>query len=76
MTKLNNYDVYAEYDPSIMCRYIYELSDMFSSFYNDCNIAGEKNVDIKNFYIAICIMTYKILNEVLEILSIDVPDRM
>lgn len=70
------YDAYAEYDPSIMCRYIYELSDMFSSFYNDCNIAGEKNADIKNFYITICIMTYKILNEVLEILSIDVPDRM
>ncbi len=70
------YDAYIEYDPSIMCKYIYELSDMFSSFYNDCNIASEKNESVKNYYIAICIMTYKILNEILEILSIDVPDKM
>ncbi len=70
------YDAYIEYDPSVMCKYIYELSDMFSSFYNDCNIANEENLNVRNYYITICIMTYKILNEILEILSIDVPDRM
>ena len=70
------YTSYEQYDPSILCRYIYELADMFSSFYNDCSIVGEQNSAIKNYYIAICIMVYKTINEVLGILAIDVPDKM
>ena len=70
------YDAYVNYDPSILCKYIYELSNDFNTFYHEHNIINETNIYNKNIYIFILTLIDKLLRDVLSILAIDVPDKM
>ncbi|MBR1844100.1 MAG: arginine--tRNA ligase [Lachnospiraceae bacterium] len=69
-------EAYKSYDPSVLCKYIYELSNDFNSFYHDHSIIGEKNLQKRNFYISLLVVIDKIIRDVLGILVIDVPERM
>ena len=69
-------EAYKSYDPSVLCKYIYELSNDFNSFYHDHSIIGEKNLQKRNFYISLLVVIDKIIRDVLGILAIDVPERM
>lgn len=69
-------DAYNNYDPSAICKYIYELSDSFNSFYHEHNIINETNQNKKHLYIMISTIVDKILRDALNILAIDVPERM
>ena len=67
---------YKNYDASIICKYIYELSNDFNSFYHDHNIINEQDTNIKNLYIIVCSITDKLIRDALSILAIDIPDKM
>lgn len=69
-------EAYKSYDPSVLCKYIYELSNDFNSFYHDHSIIGEENLQKRNFYISLLVVIDKIIRDVLGILAIDVPERM
>lgn len=69
-------DSYKNYDVSIICKYIYELSNDFNSFYHEHNIKNETNIFIKNFYISVLHIVDTILRDALNLLAIDVPDKM
>lgn len=62
--------------PHILCDYAYKLAQEFSSFYGNCHILSESNQDIRNSRLALCAKTHKTLLTILEILGIEVPDRM
>lgn len=69
-------EAYKYFDPSIICKYVYELSNYFNSFYHEHNIINEKNDNIKFFYADVCKMVDNILRDAMSILAIDIPDRM
>ena len=67
---------FKDYDTSVICKYIYELSNDFNSFYHDHNIINERDTDKKDLYIIICNITDKLIRDALSILAIDIPDKM
>lgn len=67
---------YNNYDTSVICKYIYELSDDFNSFYHDHNIISEEDINKKMLYIIVCIITDRLIRDALSILAIDIPDKM
>ena len=69
-------DAYNNYDTSIICKYIYELSNDFNSFYHEHSIINETDADKKALYIIVCNIIDKIIRDALSILAIEIPDRM
>ncbi|MCQ2609408.1 MAG: arginine--tRNA ligase [Lachnospiraceae bacterium] len=67
---------YVDYSPSYICKYIYDLSDKFNTFYHEHNILNESDMDKKNYMIYLCIKVKKILLDALYLLGIECPDRM
>lgn len=64
------------YTPHILCDYAYHLAQEFSSFYGNCHILSETNEDLKNGYLALCQRTHAQLTEILDLLAIEIPERM
>ena len=69
-------NAYKDYDPSLICKYIYELSNDFNSFYHDHNILNEQDTNKRDLYIIICSITDRLIRDALSILAIDIPDKM
>ena len=69
-------NAYMEYDPSVLCKYIYELSNAFNSFYHEFNVSKEEDDNKKNLYLFLLSCIYKIIKDILDILSIDIPKAM
>lgn len=69
-------DSYKNYDTSILCKFIYELSNEFNSFYHEHSIINEQDGHKKALYIIICNVVDKLIRDALSILAIEVPDKM
>ena len=64
------------YSPSNICHYVFELSKLFNSFYQDEKIIDGKNNETTSFKIALSDMTSLTINRSLSLLGIDVPESM
>ncbi len=62
--------------PHILCTYLYKLSVLFSSFYENCRIIGISNTDICNSRLQLSIITSTILKKGLNLLGINTLDRI
>ena len=69
-------DAYKNYDTSVICKYIYELSDDFNSFYHEHSIINETDENKKSLYIVVCNIVDRIIRDALSILAIEIPDKM
>ena len=67
---------YAEKAPHKICQYIYEVSNSFNGFYHDTKILAETNEDLKKGYIALISLTKAVLEQCIDLLAIECPDRM
>ncbi len=67
---------HAEYAPHKLCQYIYEVSDAFNGFYHDVKILSEEDSQRKESYIALISLTRQALETCVDMLGIEVPDRM
>lgn len=65
-----------ECKPHFIARYIYELSQVFNSFYAACPVMHETNEVKKNLRIYLVKKTGDILKQWLELLWIPVPNKM
>lgn len=63
-------------NPSLLANYIFELSKIFNDFYQNVNILNYENIIQSNFRFNLSIFTGKILNKGMQILGINMPDRM
>jgi len=69
--------VISESMPNLLCNYLYELASLYMSFYEACPILKEGiDDDIKQSRLALCLNISKTLKQGLDILGIDVMDRM
>jgi arginyl-tRNA synthetase len=69
--------VISECTPNLLCNYLYELASLYMSFYEACPILKEGISDeVKESRLALCQVIAKTLKQGLDILGIEVMDRM
>jgi len=59
--------------PNLICNYAYELATIFSKFYENCKVLGSEN---ESFRVALVMKTKEILEKCLDLLGIEVPEKM
>jgi arginyl-tRNA synthetase len=64
------------YTPHVLCDYVYRLANAFSSFYGNCHILSEPDEGLRASRLRLCAMVLAQLVLVLDLLGIDVPERM
>lgn len=66
----------AELAPHKLCQYIYELANVFNSFYHGNRILTEEDADKKAEWIGLLGITLKILETSIDLLAFEAPDKM
>ena len=64
-----------KYEPSILTSYLLELAKAFNQYYNKYRISTD-DVNLRKLGIIICIITSKILVKGMNILGIEMPEKM
>ena len=64
------------FSPAMIANYAYELAKAFNSFYQDTPILREENAAIKAFRVRLCAIVATTLKNTMNILGIEVPERM
>jgi arginyl-tRNA synthetase len=62
--------------PHILCEHAYKLAQEFSAFYAACHILSESDSALRQSRLALCDLTYRQLALILDLLGIEIPDRM
>jgi arginyl-tRNA synthetase len=69
--------VISECTPNLLCNYLYELASLYMSFYEACPILKDDvPSDVKQSRLVLCSLVSKTLNKGLDILGIEVMERM
>ena len=68
--------VYEEIAPHKICAYIYDLANAFNKFYHETKILTEENEKLRESYIALLMLTRKILETSIDLLGFEAPERM
>ena len=66
----------ATYDPSVVANHCYDLIKAFSSFYQDHPIAKEGDANVRNLRLALCAAVSTTVSNGMNLLGIDMPERM
>ena len=62
--------------PHLLCEYLFSVSQAFSSFYQACNIVREEDKDLQGGWLTLVSLCLQTLNLGLDLLGINVPERM
>jgi len=66
----------AEYAPSTIAQFVFELAKEYNRFYAEVSIFNEPDINIRQFRVVLSAQTAKIIKESMRLLGIDVPERM
>ena len=66
----------SDYSPSGIANYAYELAKEYNQFYHDYSILREENTDVKTFRILLTRNVGKVIKSAMNLLGIEVPERM
>ena len=67
---------YKELAPHKICQYIYELSEAFNHFYHETKILVEEDEKRRNSYLCLIRLVQKALEQCIELLGFEAPDKM
>lgn len=62
--------------PSILCQYIYEVSNKFNAFYHNKKILAETDQNVLQSLVALITLTLNILDTSINLLGFKAPDKM
>lgn len=62
--------------PHTLCEYIYDLSQKFNQFYEQCPVNTAESSELRASRLALCALTARILKLSLSLLGIEVVERM
>ena len=62
--------------PNILCEYAFELAQAFSRFYAAFHILSESDDAVRASRLGLCGLTLAVLTKVLDLLGIEIPERM
>ena len=65
-----------EFSPAIICNYAYALACDFNSFYHDLSILNEPDAQKRALRLLLAKNVAKVLNAAMELLGIEMPERM
>ncbi len=69
--------VISECTPNLLCNYLYELASLYMTFYEACPILKDDvSEEVKQSRLVLCSLVSKTLNKGLDILGIEVMERM
>lgn len=68
--------VHQKKTPHLLCEYLFQLSQSFSSFYQQCNIVREEDPTVQAGWLSLVSLCLKTLEQGLSLLGIEVPERM
>ncbi|MBI5015835.1 MAG: arginine--tRNA ligase [Deltaproteobacteria bacterium] len=66
----------AERAPNFLCEHLYELSQAWSRFYQQCHILSEPDEARRDSWLALAALCLRQIQLVLHLLGIEVPERM
>jgi arginyl-tRNA synthetase len=64
------------YSPALIANYVYELAKLFNRFYHEYTILKEENVEVKKFRLQLAQLCGQVLSNAMNLLGIQVPERM
>jgi arginyl-tRNA synthetase len=64
------------FNPSLIANYVYELVKEFNQFYHDHSILKEENQDVRNLRLVLSYVTAGVVKCGMELLGIEMPERM
>ncbi len=67
---------YEECAPNKVCAYIYDLANAFNHFYHETKILTEEDEEKKAGWIALLSLTKNVLEDCIEVLGFEAPERM
>ena len=62
--------------PNMLCEYAFELAQNFSRFYSEHHILSEPDPALRAARLGLCALVLAVLTRVLDLLGIEVPERM
>jgi arginyl-tRNA synthetase len=62
--------------PHLLCDYVFSLAQNFSRFYTEHHILSETDAGLRGSRLGLCALTLTQIERVLDLLGIDVPERM
>lgn len=67
---------YKELAPHKICQYIYELSEALNHFYHETKILAEEDEKRRNSYLCLIRLVQKVLEQCIDLLGFEAPDKM
>ena len=62
--------------PNMLCEYAFELAQNFSRFYSEHHVLSEADSSLRASRLGLCALVLAVLTRVLDLLGIEVPERM
>ena len=66
----------AAYSPAVIANYAYDLAKEFNQYYHDTRILQEENQDVRRFRLVLIQTVAEVLVKAMDILGIQLPERM
>lgn len=66
----------SDMDPSLMANYCYQLAKQYHRFYHDCPILNAENEDAKRFRLQLSASVASVLSAGMDLLGIEMPEKM
>jgi len=81
MLELSNFNsmvdiAYEETAPHRICAFLYDLANAFNRFYHETPILSEENAETKSGMIKLLLLTRRVLEQGIELLGFEAPERM
>ena len=65
-----------DYRPNQLTSYLFDLANRYATFYEHCHVLGAESDDLRNSRLLLCDLTARTLRLGLELLGIEVVDKM
>lgn len=65
-----------EFSPSVMANYLFEVAREFNQFYHELSILKEEDAGIRNFRLSLSALTSVVIKNGMDLLGIEVPEKM
>ncbi|MDP2422936.1 MAG: arginine--tRNA ligase [Bacteroidales bacterium] len=62
--------------PATVANYAYELAKEYNQFYHEFSVLHEKDVTLARFRLALSVLTGRVIKSAMQLLGIEVPERM
>jgi arginyl-tRNA synthetase len=63
-------------EPHRLCTYLYDLADVFNTFYQECPVLKAPEEPLRRSRLRLCHMVRRVLADGLDLLGIEAPQRM